>query len=285
MNSRFLYCILLCTSHYVFPQVGINTNYPIANSSLHIDGNSDNTSINPSTSEAANDIVITQEGQLAIGITSPNDQTVLETKENSGGILLPRVVLESASNGTTPINNPAIGLIAYNTATANVGTEEEVLEKNLYRWNGSKWKILTTNNNLPTPESPTTIVIKTWDAIDNTTIKSLDSFDFRMENFNGNILYQVRMNKTPTNTVNLHYAYERRIGNATFNGSNGYLTFTTTDYTSWQTIGSLTSNTEGILCYLSVYNETNIDFYTLNGYRSGGATTTDKLKALVVNKY
>ncbi len=282
-----LFCTILLFT-YSFSQVGIQNRFPATNSALHIDGGDDNTSETPSAVEIKNDVIFTDSGQLGVGVLSPDSNSVFQTQENEGGLLLPRVALLGATNGTSPINNPAVGLIVYNTNTANLTTTDEVLAKNLYRWNGTEWKMISTTTNLPSPSDPSTIVIKTWDAVDSATYKSLGDFDFRMLTSGTNIKYQIKMNSIPLTTLSINYSFERRIGNDTngFTGNNGTITFNTTDYSTWKDIFTLQNDAEGAISYLSVLNGAELEFYTLYGYKKGDASlNTSGLKSMVVNKY
>ncbi len=149
MKSNIIPLIFTCFCISALAQVGVNTPFVSSGTAVHVDGSGDNSSSIPSPFEAINDALITKNGQLIFGLSSGSSNSVLVSASDKGGFLLPRVALVSASNSTTPINTPATGLLVYNTATANIGTDEEVLEKNVYRWNGSTWKILSTTNNLP----------------------------------------------------------------------------------------------------------------------------------------
>jgi len=88
--------------NFLFSQVGINTDKPDSSAALDI-------------------------------------QSVDETGNNKKGILIPRVKLSSTTDKT---NNPARGLLIYNTITQN-----DVLEDNFYYFDGTKWNPLLSNNN------------------------------------------------------------------------------------------------------------------------------------------
>jgi hypothetical protein len=87
--------------------------------------------------------------QMRIGATSdPHVSAVLDlNKDNTGandsaagnntkGLALPRVVLTTdLTNKVTPINNPVVGLMVYNTATTPA--------TGVYVWYNNKWNALT----------------------------------------------------------------------------------------------------------------------------------------------
>src|SRR5215203_402799 len=78
-----------------------------------------------------------QTGVLISGSAGTADPSaMLEIRETSKGLLLPRVTLGALGDATSPVNGPATGLLIYNTGGANpVG---------LYYWNGTSWVRLTT---------------------------------------------------------------------------------------------------------------------------------------------
>jgi hypothetical protein len=64
---------------------------------------------------------------------------MLDVKSTTKGILAPRVAL-TAVNVASPISNPAIGLLVYNTIAAGAAPDNVV--PGYYRWNGSKWILI-----------------------------------------------------------------------------------------------------------------------------------------------
>lgn len=67
--------------------------------------------------------------------SAPHSSAMLDVESSTKGILIPRVALQSTTNGSTPIANPAVGLLVFNTnATAP-------LAKGYYYWDGI-WKKL-----------------------------------------------------------------------------------------------------------------------------------------------
>ncbi|WP_374506677.1 hypothetical protein [Flavobacterium sp.] len=74
--------------------------------------------------------------QTGIGTTTPHASAKLEIAANDKGFLPPRIVLTSATDGTT-IPSPATGLLIYNTATA--GSAPNNVVPGYYYWNGTSW--------------------------------------------------------------------------------------------------------------------------------------------------
>lgn len=74
--------------------------------------------------------------QTGIGTTTPNASAKLEIAATNKGFLPPRIVLTSATDGTT-IPSPATGLLIYNTATA--GSAPNNVVPGYYYWNGTSW--------------------------------------------------------------------------------------------------------------------------------------------------
>ena len=80
--------------------------------------------------------------QVGIGTTSPNASAELDVTASDKGILIPRVSLLNTSNATTPINNPATGLMVYNTNSSIVGGTGV----GFYFFNGSSWEKIVTSS-------------------------------------------------------------------------------------------------------------------------------------------
>lgn len=74
--------------------------------------------------------VLAQEN-VGIGTATPNASALLDLTANNKGLLLPRVTLVAANNGTSPVNAPATGLLVYNTGGA--------LPAGFYYWNSTQW--------------------------------------------------------------------------------------------------------------------------------------------------
>lgn len=81
--------------------------------------------------------------QTGIGTTTPHASAKLEVASNSQGFLPPRVAL-TATNSSSPVNNPANGLMVFNTVTA--GTNPYQVVPGYYYWDatGQQWISLST---------------------------------------------------------------------------------------------------------------------------------------------
>jgi hypothetical protein len=66
----------------------------------------------------------------------PDSSAAFEISSNKKGFLPPRIAL-TATNVASPVVNPAIGLLIFNTATAG-GTPNNV-SPGYYYWNGLRW--------------------------------------------------------------------------------------------------------------------------------------------------
>ncbi|MBA5791544.1 hypothetical protein H1R17_12730 [Flavobacterium sp. xlx-214] len=82
------------------------------------------------------------QAQVGFGTSTPHKSAQIDIDSNNKGLLMPRVELVSLTNGVTPINTPADGLLVYNT---KVDTTEK-LEKGFYVWEGTTWKRFATQN-------------------------------------------------------------------------------------------------------------------------------------------
>lgn len=105
---------------------------------------------------------------VGIGTSTPNASAKLEVNDPNRGTLINRVSLVAVTNGITPVNAPATGLLVYNTnATVTGGSGT-----GFYYWDGTIWVRLstgasddwTTTGNAGT--NPTTNFVGTTDAQD-----------------------------------------------------------------------------------------------------------------------
>ncbi|UKB84786.1 hypothetical protein LF887_03880 [Chryseobacterium sp. MEBOG06] len=79
--------------------------------------------------------------QVAIGKTSITPSAVLDVSQNSNkGVLLPRVDIVDILSNTSPVNNPAEGLVVYNKGNS--------ISPGLYLWKNNKWTQLADTYNL-----------------------------------------------------------------------------------------------------------------------------------------
>jgi hypothetical protein len=101
MKQLILFLFSFLMSSLLSAQVGINTNNPLA--VFHIDGDGLN-SATPTATEQLNDVVITKDGNIGIGIINPTNKLSINTTGNNTGLHLPNgasvgKVLTSDSNG------------------------------------------------------------------------------------------------------------------------------------------------------------------------------------------
>lgn len=76
------------------------------------------------------------QSQIGIGTTDPNPHAAIDIDGSSGGLLLPKVALQSASSHQ-PIGDHVIGMTVYNTATAGSGAN--AVTPGFYVNDGDKW--------------------------------------------------------------------------------------------------------------------------------------------------
>ncbi|XOV67948.1 MAG: hypothetical protein ACFHU9_02015 [Fluviicola sp.] len=80
---------------------------------------------------------------VGIGTNTPDASAKLEIDDANRGVLINRVSLTAVTNGTTPVNGPATGLLVYNTNAAVTGGDGE----GFYHWDGTQWsKLITTQS-------------------------------------------------------------------------------------------------------------------------------------------
>ncbi|HBG69955.1 MAG: hypothetical protein A2W93_05540 [Bacteroidetes bacterium GWF2_43_63] len=71
------------------------------------------------------------QNNVGIGTTTPVASALLDLTATDKGLLIPRVTLVAATNGTTPVAGPATGLLVFNTGGA--------MTAGFYYWDGSQW--------------------------------------------------------------------------------------------------------------------------------------------------
>lgn len=84
--------------------------------------------------------------QVGIGTSSPSVSSVLELSSTNKGLLMNRVALTSITS-PSPFTSNIEGMWIYNTATA--GTAPNNVIPGLYYNDGSKWVLMSINNDLP----------------------------------------------------------------------------------------------------------------------------------------
>jgi hypothetical protein len=83
------------------------------------------------------DIVFAQTG---INTISPNASSSLDIFATDKGVLLPQYELTTLTSSITPVNNPVVGSLIYNTGK---GVSTQI--KGNYYWSGSSWERLVAN--------------------------------------------------------------------------------------------------------------------------------------------
>lgn len=76
--------------------------------------------------------------QLAINTTGSEAtaSAMLEVQSNDKGILIPKMVISSITDNTSPVNLPADGLLIFNTGGSGVAA-------GFYYWSNSRWNLMT----------------------------------------------------------------------------------------------------------------------------------------------
>lgn len=138
MMKRIITVILGLCSAITFGQVGINTQNP--QQVFHIDGAKDNPDTGaPTANQQLNDFVVTSEGSVGIGTTSPLASAVLDMSAiTNKGMIAPNVSLTSNTDQITVLA-PAIGLIVYNTGAAGLTYAGYVF------WSGTEWRSINSS--------------------------------------------------------------------------------------------------------------------------------------------
>jgi len=97
------------------------------------------------------------QGQVGIGTASPYPSSMLDLSASNKGLLLPRAALTSTSDIIT-VPKPAKGLLVY--ATQNAGSGITAIQGNtLYKFDGIKWKALTTREKFISNEIPKIVAV------------------------------------------------------------------------------------------------------------------------------
>lgn len=70
--------------------------------------------------------------QVGVNTTNPNSSALLDLNSNNKGLYIPQYNLTTLTSKITPINDPATGLLIYNTGNT--------YPEGLYYWTGSLWE-------------------------------------------------------------------------------------------------------------------------------------------------
>ncbi len=115
MKKIVLLVAAIITIVLVNAQVGVNTDNP--QGIFNVDGAEDNPSTGtPTTAQQGNDFVVTSDGSVGVGTTSPNTYAKLHVASGSQGILIPNISLTSNtmdlnSDGDNDVSNQPSGLL------------------------------------------------------------------------------------------------------------------------------------------------------------------------------
>ncbi|SHG44204.1 hypothetical protein [Dysgonomonas macrotermitis] len=132
----FTICTLWLSCGLLWAQIGINTNYPISNALLHIDGLSNNTNNVPS--ELVDDMVaaLDNAGSISLGLgKKAAENAQVDLGSNNHALKMNEVRLTSLTDIIT-VPDPRAGMVVYNT----VAIASEEVEIGWYYFDGIKWR-------------------------------------------------------------------------------------------------------------------------------------------------
>jgi hypothetical protein len=169
--------------------------------------------------------------QVGIGTNTPNSSAVLDLNSSNKGFLPPRVSLTSSTDATTIIS-PASGLIVYNTNTSigegvyvNMGTPSSP--------NWSSITIFNSNKGINVGK-----VVYSATSGDNSKVVSVKNFSFRIGGGTGWNQIQMKMNANPGSSKTININNVEGWGNNGYQHSYNPVTYTTTNWSTYQTIGN-----------------------------------------------
>ncbi|MCA6066019.1 hypothetical protein JI747_002445 [Chryseobacterium sp. RG1] len=143
MKNKITLIAFLMLTIITNAQVGVNTANP--QGILHVDGAKDNSATGtPSSTQQANDFIVTSSGAIGIGTTSPDASSMLDIVTTDKGMLVPRVNLTSPTfvlSTATPAIPNAKGLLVFNSGST--------LSQGYYFWNGSEWRAIISSTSTP----------------------------------------------------------------------------------------------------------------------------------------
>ncbi len=93
--------------------------------------------------------------KIAATAGTADPSAMLDITSTNKGLLFPRVTLTGLTDNTTPVNNPATGLVVYNLGSVGVPAT------GIYFWNGSSWVLLSSGG---LSGSGTTNQVTKWTA-------------------------------------------------------------------------------------------------------------------------
>lgn len=95
---------------------------------------------------AGTDFIVKDNGQIAIGTSTPAASAVLDITSSNKGLLLPRVALNSKTDMGT-ITSPTEGLLVYNTGLGALKSS------GMYYWDGFQWTSFKTDGGTSSPST------------------------------------------------------------------------------------------------------------------------------------
>lgn len=175
--------------------------------------------------------------QIGILTNTPDASAVVDMVSTSKGLLIPRVNLTSSLSNPSPVTNPAVGLLVFNS-----GSNQPI---GFYYWNGSKWTSTSysVDNWSITGNSSTSISNNFIGTIDNQALALRTNNTERMRiNAEGQVLigfttpvyntdlFSVHDNTTQTSAINAYapngYGFYSEAGAIAFlgkvNNNQGY---------------------------------------------------------------
>lgn len=138
--------------------------------------------------------------QIGILTNTPDASAVVDMVSTSKGLLIPRVNLTSSLSNPSPVSNPAVGLLVFNSGSYQPA--------GFYYWNGSKWTSTSysTDNWSITGNSSTSINNNFIGTTDNQAIALRTNNTERMRiNENGQVLIGFT---TPVNNTDLFSVHD-----------------------------------------------------------------------------
>jgi len=109
-KSKILLFYLLCGIKIINAQIGVNTAYPLQQ--FHVDGAKDNTQI-LAGQQVLNDVVLTSEGSLGVGLIEPKTRVDLRSSDQKGLIGLGTNIQTGLEAGPGAIRYKASNIVQY----------------------------------------------------------------------------------------------------------------------------------------------------------------------------
>lgn len=137
---------LFCTATFIvcfnaFGQIGIQTSSPLG--AFHVDAAKDNPASGPlNAAQKSNDFIISKEGSVGVGTTTPHSSAILDLSDVfDKGLALPRVALANNTDQSAIGGSAVNGLMMFNN-NANATN----LKRGIVYWMDGAWRQLTYSN-------------------------------------------------------------------------------------------------------------------------------------------